>query len=127
MKLFQNQPSYISEDIQDSNTFNTLKIKSCFKNKRKNFFPRSTLIPLSISLTSTLVDHPILNDTCISLSIANDLETTAVHHHLRGAEIKFRDFALKTMQDLLPIYGLAITAHEILDAFDETSRKGKSY
>lgn len=39
------------------------------------------------------------------------------------AESKFRDFAFKTMQDLLNIYGLSLTFNDVLDAFKQQQEK----
>lgn len=39
------------------------------------------------------------------------------------AESKFRDFAFKTMQELLNIYGLSLTFNDVLDAFKQQQQK----
>lgn len=107
------------------------------KNKRKNFNPKFTSISEDIKpaytddRTSELISTGF-DDKCLPkneihnnkeqlpscLSLENNLNSNSVPHE-PDPENKYRDFAFKTMQELLNIYGLALTFNDMVDAFKQ--------
>lgn len=115
------------------------------KNKRKNFNPRfaetkdddqSVAPPNTATATLKLkvetgsesdekededdLQPPNPAAALASFMAANALEAAA---RQTEAESKFRDFAFKTMQELLNIYGLSLTFSDVVDAFKQQQQK----
>lgn len=101
------------------------------KNKRKNFNPRfaeskddeQQTMKLKVETTSESEKeeeeqpNPM---TFASLMAAGSFEAAARQSE---AENKFRDFAFKTMQELLNIYGLSLTFSDVVEAFKQQQQR----
>lgn len=101
------------------------------KNKRKNFNPRfaeskddeqQPSLKLKVEATSEsekeddAEPNPV---TFASLMAAGACDATAKSE----AEMRFRDFAFKTMQELLNIYGMPLTFGDVVDAFKQQQQR----
>lgn len=106
------------------------------KNKRKNFNPRFAETkdddmhmksePPPVGESDSEEQEEEEDDgspnpaTIATLMAAGNFEAAARQSE---AESKFRDFAFKTMQELLNIYGLSLTFSDVVDAFKQQQQK----
>lgn len=128
----ENQLSVLNSMLGDEMDSSPLCLQTS-KNKRKNFNPRfaeskdeeiKLKVEVEAASESEKEEEEQQNTTAASLAsfmAAGTLEAAAVARS--EAESKYRDFAFKTMQELLNIYGLSLTFNDVVDAFKQQQQR----
>lgn len=120
----------VEKDDDDCNENQTSKdeLKSLSKNNNDSPPPPSIsnpfLSPTKLSLLQTigsLQQHQqqLFQQAALSAVMPQFAQQMNPAMNLSEAEVKFREFAFKTMQELLNIYGLGLSTNDIVDALKQ--------
>lgn len=127
----------VEKDDDDSNENQTSKdeLKSLSKNNNDSPPPSNLqnmsnpfLSPSKLSLLQTIGNlqqhqQQIFQQAALSAVVPQFAQHMNPGMNLSEAEAKFREFAFKTMQELLNIYGLGLSSNDIVDALKQQQQQ----